>query len=63
MDLYKDDLCEYALAMRDELLKFPFWSEMLQQGETGNAVIKPQNQNGITTGISGKAIDNISPRV
>lgn len=48
--VYKDELCDYAAELREELLKFPYWSEMLQQGETGNAVIKPQNQNGITTG-------------
>ncbi len=36
--------------MREKLLRFPYWSEMLQQGETGNSVIKQQNQNGITTG-------------
>jgi Rps23 Pro-64 3,4-dihydroxylase Tpa1-like proline 4-hydroxylase len=48
--VYGDEFFAHALEVRDELLSFKYWSEMLQQGQTGNAVIKPENQNGITTG-------------
>ena len=47
---YKDDFCSFASDVRYELLHFPKWKEMLQEGLGGGGMLVPHRQNGITTG-------------
>jgi 2-oxoglutarate-Fe(II)-dependent oxygenase superfamily protein len=47
---YQDDFCDFAQAIREELLGFPNWIEMRQEGYSGEQKVSPQRQNGITTG-------------
>lgn len=47
---YKDDFCSFADELRAELLRYPKWKEMKQEGAAGGDMIAPQRQNGITTG-------------
>jgi len=47
---YKDDFCSFASDVREELLRYPKWKEMLQEGPGGGGLIVPHRQNGITTG-------------
>jgi hypothetical protein len=47
---YQDDFCDFAGAIRDELLAFPHWIEMRQAGYSGEQKVTTQRQNGITTG-------------
>jgi hypothetical protein len=51
-----DDFCEFALELRNELLRFSAWIEMRQQGDRSIAgLTNPARQNGLTTGhITGK---------
>src|SRR3954471_1872819 len=46
-----DDFCSFAGEIRDELLRFPAWMEMRQQGTRSvEGVVNPARQNGLTTG-------------
>ena len=47
---YKDDFCSFAPEMREELLHYPKWKEMQQDGLGGGGQFVPHRQNGITTG-------------
>jgi len=59
--LYKDDFCEFAAEVRDELLHYPNWKEMRQGGFGGGKVFAPDRQNGITTGHLGEQDRNRLP--
>jgi 2OG-Fe(II) oxygenase superfamily len=48
--IYKDDFCDFAAEVREELLRYPKWKEMTQGGAGGRAVFSPDRQNGITVG-------------
>jgi hypothetical protein len=48
--VHQDDFCDFAGAVRDELLAFPDWREMRQNSAEHVNVLSPQRQNGITTG-------------
>ena len=47
---YKDDFCSFAANLREELLHYPKWKEMQQNGLSGGGKFVPERQNGITTG-------------
>jgi hypothetical protein len=47
---YKDDFCGFAVELREELLRYPNWKAMKQEGTAGEEMIAPHRQNGITTG-------------
>jgi hypothetical protein len=48
--VYKDDFCSFASGVRQELLSYPHWAEMVQEGQGGVRKISPHRQNGITAG-------------
>jgi hypothetical protein len=47
---YKDDFCDFAAELREELLRYPKWKEMKQEGKASGEMVAPRRQNGITTG-------------
>ena len=47
---YKDDFYPQALLVREELLHYPDWKEMTQEGLGTGRILVPHRQNGITTG-------------
>ena len=58
--VYMDDFCEFAGHIRDELLAFPEWIEMRQDGYDHKGALNPQLQNGITTGhLKGRHRDRL----
>lgn len=48
--VYKDDFCEFTQHIREELLSFPDWVEMRQDGYNIKGLLNAHRQNGITTG-------------
>lgn len=47
--VYKDDACEFAREIREELLRYPGWIEMRQDSYHAEDIFQPHSQNGITT--------------
>jgi Rps23 Pro-64 3,4-dihydroxylase Tpa1-like proline 4-hydroxylase len=48
--IYRNNFCDFAQGIREELLNYPRWHEMSQASYEVKRVINPQRQNGITVG-------------
>src|SRR5436309_214912 len=48
--VYAEDFCDFASKIRAELLRYPDWKEMSQDGPDYESGIVPDRQNGITAG-------------